>query len=192
MEILNEVNWEHLYSLADTNLAYEYVLRTFIGLYNHVFPIKEITVCSYHVTHAFQSESALYSCLNVKELLARCRCEIWSLSDCNWTRTHNHLVWPVWLNGWVFVYELSGCGFESSCSHLKEITLKLQTVFNSWMTKGLQKLSKKKQKLCDNFFKSKINENEKKYKTTNLYWEFLRKSLKKLITQENLIAVSKI
>ena len=23
-----------------------------------------------------------------------------------------------WLNGWVFVYELSGCGFESSCSHL--------------------------------------------------------------------------
>ena len=24
----------------------------------------------------------------------------------------------VWLNGWVFVYELSGSGFESSCSHL--------------------------------------------------------------------------
>ena len=23
----------------------------------------------------------------------------------------------VWLNGWVFVYELSGCGFESRCSH---------------------------------------------------------------------------
>ena len=35
------------------------------------------TVCSYHVTYAFQSESTLYSCLNVKELLA----------------------WPVWLNG---------------------------------------------------------------------------------------------
>ena len=25
---------------------------------------------------------------------------------------------PVWLNGWVFVYELSGCRFESRCSHL--------------------------------------------------------------------------
>ena len=24
----------------------------------------------------------------------------------------------VWLNGWVFVYELSACVFESSCSHL--------------------------------------------------------------------------
>ena len=41
--------------------------------------------------HAFQSESTLYSCLNVKELLARSRHEIGSLSDCNWTRTHNHL-----------------------------------------------------------------------------------------------------
>ena len=127
-----------------------------------------------HVTYAFQSESILYSCLNVKELLSQSRREIWNLSDCNWTRAHNHLVrkqtlnhlaklvkwlgcavstylyecgftlkrvrdmprtykqmhrtakysqhswiiWPVWLNGWVFVYELSGCGFESSCSHL--------------------------------------------------------------------------
>ena len=128
-----------------------------------------LTVCSYHITYVFQSEATLYSCLNVKELLPQSRCEIWSLSDCNWTRTHNHLVhkwtlnhlaklakwlsvdiecgftlkrirdmirtysqmhytdkysqhssiiWPVWLNGWVFVYELSGCGFESSCSHL--------------------------------------------------------------------------
>ena len=165
-----------------------------------------LTVCSCHVTYAFQSESTLYICLNVKELLARSRREIWSLSDCNWTRTHNYLVhkrtlnhlaklarwlscvvsiylysafdcmflschvrvsewihtsskefldiqaniesgftlkrvrdmtrtysqmhrtdkysqpssiiWPVWLKSWVFVYELSGCGFESSCSHL--------------------------------------------------------------------------
>ena len=44
MEILNEVNWKHLYSLADTNLAYEYFLRTFSGLYNHAFPIKEVSL----------------------------------------------------------------------------------------------------------------------------------------------------
>ena len=31
---------------------------------------------------------------------------------------HSSIIWPVWLNGWVFVYELSGCGFESRCSHL--------------------------------------------------------------------------
>ena len=40
----------------------------------------------------FQSESALYSFLNVKEFLARNRCIIWSLSDSNGIRTHNHLV----------------------------------------------------------------------------------------------------
>ena len=31
---------------------------------------------------------------------------------------HSSIIWPVWLNGWVFVYELSDCGFESNCSHL--------------------------------------------------------------------------
>ena len=35
-----------------------------------------VTVCSCHVTYAFESESTLYSCLNVKELLARSRREI--------------------------------------------------------------------------------------------------------------------
>ena len=38
--------------------------------------------------------SPLYSCLNMsrKGLLAWSRPKIWSLSDCNWTRTHNHLI----------------------------------------------------------------------------------------------------
>ena len=90
------------------------------------------SVCSRHVTYAFQSESTLYSCLNLKELLARSRHEIWRLSDCSWTRTHNHLVYKrtlklfsqtgqtdhlAKLSQTVFVYELSGSGFESSCSH---------------------------------------------------------------------------
>ena len=52
----------------------------------------DLTVCVYHVTYEFESESTLYSCLNVKELLARSRRHIWRLSDCNGTRTHNHLV----------------------------------------------------------------------------------------------------
>ena len=56
------------------------------------------TVCSCHVMYAFQSESTLYSWLNVKELLARSRHKIWSLSDSNWTWTHNHLVCKRTLN----------------------------------------------------------------------------------------------
>ena len=51
-----------------------------------------LTVCSYHVTYIFRCESILYSYLNVKELLARSRCKIWTLSDCNGIWTHNHLI----------------------------------------------------------------------------------------------------
>ena len=87
MEILNKVNWKHLYSFTDANLSYEFFLRAFSGLYNHAFTIKEV-----------------------------------SLS-------------------------------------------KSKNVFNPWMTKGLQKSSKRKQKLYDKFLKSKTNGNEKKYKT---------------------------
>ena len=57
-----------------------------------------MTVCSCHVTYAFQSECTLYICLNVKELLARSRREIWRWSDCNWTRTQNHLILKRTLN----------------------------------------------------------------------------------------------
>ena len=57
-----------------------------------VICLVHLTVCFCHVTYVFQNESILYSCLNVKELLAWSRHKIWSLSDCNWTQTHNHLV----------------------------------------------------------------------------------------------------
>ena len=51
-----------------------------------------LTVCSYHVTYAFQSESKLNSCVHVKELLAQNRRNIWSLSDWNGIWIPNHLV----------------------------------------------------------------------------------------------------
>ena len=57
-----------------------------------------LTICFCHVTYAFQSESTRYSCLNVKELLAWSRREMWRWSDCNWTRTLNHLVLKWTLN----------------------------------------------------------------------------------------------
>ena len=44
-------------------------LLGFLGVYYYYF-------CSYYVTYAFQSESTLCSCQNVKELLARSRREI--------------------------------------------------------------------------------------------------------------------
>ena len=77
----------------------------------------------YHVTYVFQSESTLYSFLNVKERLAQNRHNIWSLSHRNGIQTHNHLV---------LVCELSGCRFEFRCCHLKSIVYnnRKETIFN--------------------------------------------------------------
>ena len=39
-------------------------------------------------------------------------------TNCQMNSQHSSIIWPVLLNSWVFVYELSVCGFDSSCSHL--------------------------------------------------------------------------
>ena len=57
-----------------------------------------LTLCSCQVTYALQSETILFICLNVNELLAQNRCDVWSLSDCKETRTHNHLICKRTLN----------------------------------------------------------------------------------------------
>ena len=36
---------------------------------------------------------------------------------------HSSIIWPVWPNGWMFVSELSGSGFESSCNHMLSLNL---------------------------------------------------------------------
>ena len=48
------------------------------------------------------------------------------------------------------------------------------------MTKGLQKSSKRKQKLYDKFLKSKTEENEKKYKAYKSLFKILKEKSKKI------------
>ena len=101
-----------------------------------------LAVYSYRVMYTFRSESTLCSCLNVNELLAQNRYGIWSLSGCNRTQIHNHLVCKrklnhlaklVWLNGWVFIYELSVCGFKCCCSHLNFLNIYQASKFQVFM-----------------------------------------------------------
>ena len=112
--------------------------------------ILSILNCIFLSCHIHISEwITLYGCQNVKELFAWSRCKIW-ISNCS-------INWSVWPNGWVFINELSGCGFEASCSHLK---FRFHTCFEqgvprhscnyivvigalrivSWFAKWLQKL----------------------------------------------------
>ena len=57
----------------------------------------------------FQSESPIYSCLNVKELFARSRRHLWRLSDCNETRSHNYFVPKRTLNNLAKLAKLLRC-----------------------------------------------------------------------------------
>ena len=67
---------------------------------------------------------------------------------------HSSIIWPVWPNGWVLVYELNGCGFESSCSHLNlrfctcieqgvpwysgNYTVRIHSKMRTWHDKNIQ------------------------------------------------------
>ena len=77
-------SWRNQEKSNKTRFPFQYITFQYItSIYR--------TVCSDHVTYTFQSESTLYICLNIKELLARNRGDIWSLSNCSGTWTHNHL-----------------------------------------------------------------------------------------------------
>ena len=99
-----------------------------------------LTVCSYHVTYSHLN-FRFYACFEQGVLWHSGNYRVWihsetrtwhdkdiqsnaplrTYSQMHRTDKYSHyslIVCPVWLNGRVFVYELSGCGFESHCSHL--------------------------------------------------------------------------
>ena len=57
---------------------------------------------------------------NIPERLPRNRCDIWSLSEYHADKysQRKSIIWPLWQNGWVFVYEISAWGFEYRCCHI--------------------------------------------------------------------------
>ena len=65
--------------------------------------------CVFLSCHAFYSKSTLCSCLSAKELFARRRPDIWSLSDCNLIQTHNFLVRKRTLNHLAKLAKWFGC-----------------------------------------------------------------------------------
>ena len=94
--VITKIYWKQLIKRSDIfNLIFNILSSEVTYIVNIQ---RKYTVCSYHVTYAFQIESTMYSCLNVKKPLVRNRCDIWNLSDCNGTWTQNHLVCKQTLN----------------------------------------------------------------------------------------------
>ena len=99
-----------------------------------------MTAVGSETTTAFQIESALYGCLNVKELFALTRYNIWFLSDSNGIWTHNHLVrkWILnhiaklvkWLSCVVSTY--LRCNLTWVRIQLLPLKLQISHLFRAW------------------------------------------------------------
>ena len=113
------------YKKKDKYQTYSVAEKFNIGKYTAEYGAARI-YCVFLKCHiSVQSESILYDYLNVKEILARYRHDIWKLSGSNEIQTYSHLVFkrfsqtihlpkrPVWPNGRVYFYDLNGCGFDS-------------------------------------------------------------------------------
>ena len=106
------------YSFSNEKQLVLDLLYNCVFLSCHIHRLSESTICNY---------------LNVKELLAQNRRDIWNLNDWNETQNHNHFFCKRSLKPLnkllldladckVFVYELNDCGFKSCCSHLSNNT----------------------------------------------------------------------
>ena len=81
------------------------------------------TVCSYHGVSEWIHILYLPECQGTIEwwfTLKRVRDMIRTYSQIHSIdkySQHSSIIWPVWLNGWVLVYQISGCEFESRYYH---------------------------------------------------------------------------
>ena len=69
MKVLKQLSLAFLDFLDEEESKKSHVTSKYLCIFfNTPF---ELTIYSYHFTYAFQSESTIYICLNVKELFAR-------------------------------------------------------------------------------------------------------------------------
>ena len=79
--------------------------------------------CSqYILIKNFNQMHLKYENYPLRDILSQIFKQYSDLSDSNEIRTHKHQFInkhsAILLNGWVFIYKLSGCGFKSHCCHL--------------------------------------------------------------------------
>ena len=114
----------HLYNTCATEYVITFYSR--IDAFKYSFSQYTVLGCMFLSCHVRVSEWIHALELPECQGTPSRRREVWSLSDYNWTRIQSHLVSKqtlnhlakLGINSWVLVYELSGSGFESSCSHL--------------------------------------------------------------------------
>ena len=99
---LSQINFKH-HRVTNSTTKKLWQMKTLIKDVNFRDSKKKTNCqhffCLFLLCHIrVSSESNFWGCLNVKGILARNRRGMWRLSDCNETRTHNHLVHKWTLN----------------------------------------------------------------------------------------------
>ena len=159
------IDTHHLLICCVTNAftAAKFFLTIFSCFYKHWTWLRRISLTKYyyHVTCQYQNESTLYSCLNVKELLARNRPHIWSLSDNNGIRTHNQLVRKRTLNHCSFTNKVVVGSNPVAVTPVSLFIFQFLTAERDWMFIPIQILNSKKKKMFYiwgwNTFSNKLN-----------------------------------
>ena len=83
-----------------------------------------------HLTYVCTCDVSLHVHVHLTYVLVTIECGFTLKDIRDGTRTYSQMhrtdkyleqssiIWPAWLSGWVFIYELNSCRFESSCIHL--------------------------------------------------------------------------
>ena len=111
-----------------------------------------LTVCSDFTSASSKEFLGIQTTIECGFTLKRVRAMIRIYSQMHRTDKylqHSSIVWLVWRNGWVFVYKLSGGGFEPRCSQaawdLLNQSFQVYRVYQTHLSYSLNET----QKLCD-------------------------------------------
>ena len=82
----------------------------------------------------------------------------------------------------MFVYELSGCGFESSCSHTNTLRWNASTIYKKLKVKKLkiEKKKKKKKEIEKRRKGRKLRDKKTKMKIDELFFKLINVSIDKM------------
>ena len=112
-------------------LCCEYLSVRYIWLYVFIMSCMHFRVNSHSIVAWMSRNSLLRIGAKLFDIQATIECGFSLKHICDMIKTytqmhrtdkysqHSSIIWSVWLNRWVFVYELSVCRFECRYSHLQ-------------------------------------------------------------------------
>ena len=106
----------HIWSLGDSNgiRTHNHLVRK--RTFNHLAKLTKWLSCVVSTYLYGTFDIWIFTLKLVRDVIIRYS----QMHHTNKYSQYSPIIWPVWLNGWVFVYEVNGRGFEFRCCHLNK------------------------------------------------------------------------